>query len=334
MDIRDRRALKTEAQNALGQAFYDPKKLVLIYVGAMAALLMAATGLNYLLGLQIEDTGGLSGLSLRSILESIQSVLQMVTTVVLPFWEMGYFFAALRLARRETAEPETLLEGFRKFGPVLRFNLLKSLLFIAVAFLCFYPSMILFLVTPLSDPLSAIVETLLADGSVLSSGELVLDDAALYAMMEALIPMLVIFVVVYLVVMIPVYYRFRMGHFALAEDPKAGAFAALRKSSRKMKGNRMKLFKLDLSFWWFYVLEAALMAVGYGDTILSLLGVELPISADVAYFLFYALYLVGLVALYYIGLNRVQVTYAVAYDAMKEAPQKMPRRPMDQPWEE
>ena len=82
-------------------------------------------------------------------------------------------------------------------------------------------------------------------------------------------------------------------------------------------GRRLDIFKLDLSFWWFYVLDGLTLALCYGDLILGLMGISLPISADVSYFLFYVLYLAAQLGLYVFARNRVECTYAAGYDALR-----------------
>ena len=84
-----------------------------------------------------------------------------------------------------------------------------------------------------------------------------------------------------------------------------------------MRRNRISLFKLDVSMWWYYAALTLASVLGYGDAILPLLGVELPFSADEGYFLFYALYLAASAGVYYLMLDRVDVTYALAYDTLK-----------------
>ena len=55
----------------------------------------------------------------------------------------------------------------------------------------------------------------------------------------------------------------------------------------------------------------------YGDLILGLMGISLPISADVSHFLFYVLYLAAQLGLYVFARNRVECTYAAGYDALR-----------------
>lgn len=322
MDIHDRRGLKDNAQRMLSGASYDPGKLMLIYNGIAVLVMLVISVLNYILALQVEDTGGLSGLAMRSMLETAASVLQLAGNLVMPFWTMGYVAAILAIARGQRVGPETLLTGFRRFGPVMRLVFLQAVIYLCLAILCINISTTIFMLTPMSAPLE---EILLADPELL-------DDATLVAAYNAMIPLLVIFCVVYAAVCVPISYRFRMADYALLDDPRMGAMGALRRSTRLMRGNAMALVRLDLSFWWFYGLEAVLLALCYGDVILGALGVQLPISADAAYFVFYVLYLAGQMVLYLWRRNQVETTYALAYcglDAKVEKPQPLQNVPYE-----
>lgn len=312
MAFRDRQTLKETARQRLAGAAFDPQKLMLVYVGASSLVMLLVTGLNFLLTEQIAGTGGLSGLGMRSVLETAIEVLQMAANLVLPFWTMGYLACVLKIVRGQNFELGDLLTGFRHFAPVLRLNFLYGLQFFLLAFLCFYPSALLFSVTPLAAPLMEILEPLTQTGTA----ELVLDDATLAQATEAMWPMFVIYIAVFLAVAAPRFYSYRMAFYALLDDPAAGARAALRRSTLMMRGRRLDMFKLDASFWWFYVLDGLTVALCYGDTILTMLGVQLPISADAAYFLFYVLYLAAQLGLYVWARNRVECTCAAGYDAL------------------
>lgn len=314
MDIRDRHTIKSEAAAALNAAPRQSKKLVLIHAGVSAAVLLVLSLIDLLLQQQIASTSGLGGLGARTILSTAQTIVEYIGSVALPFWNMGYIFAVLAMSRREKAEPPVLLEGFRKFGPVLRLLLLQNALFLGLAILCFYPSLILFLISPLATPLSTVLEPLVTDASLIDTAALLENPEVL----AAIVPLLILFCVIYLLLAIPMFYRFRMANFALADAPKSGAFAAFRSSSQMMRGNRWALFRLDLSFWWFYLLQAVSAVLCYGDVLLARLGIELPVSSDVSYFLFYALGLAAQTALYYWARNQVTVAYAKVYDALRQ----------------
>ena len=83
------------------------------------------------------------------------------------------------------------------------------------------------------------------------------------------------------------------------------------------KGSRMRLFRLDLSFWWWYVISLLTVLVCYGEEILAALGISLSLPKDAGYFLFMGAYLVLQFVTWYFLRSRVEVVYAQAYDALK-----------------
>ena len=83
------------------------------------------------------------------------------------------------------------------------------------------------------------------------------------------------------------------------------------------KGNRWNLFRLDLSMWWYYAAMLVSAAIGYGDQLLPDLGVTLPFSDTVSCFLFPGVYLAMTFVIFYFLRNRVEVTYALAYDSLR-----------------
>lgn len=336
MDFRDRRALKQEAGQRLDSANYDPGKLILIHTGASALLMLVLMVSSQVLQGQISSTGGLSGMGLRSILTTLVSLVEIAGNLVLPFWTMGYLYAMLQIARGEYVAPASLLEGFRRFFPVLRLKALQYLLYLGVAIVCFYPAIFLFVLTPLSQPLMDILMSVTTADGMLDSAML-MEEGVMSALTDAAIPLIIFYLVVYAIVCLPLSYRFRMADYALLDDPKGRAWAAMRNSSRLMKGNCFSLLKLDLSFWWYYVLEVLLMVLCYGDQLLAALGVTLPISADTAYFVFYIAYLLAQLGIYYLVKNKVEVTYAVGYNVLRQAKlaeqsENTPVQTNRQPW--
>ena len=303
MDIRDRRGLKAAAEDALQAASYDPKKLILIHTAASAVLSLILSLVDHVLEQQIGGTGGLGGVGSRAVLETVQMVLTAAQVAAVLFWQIGYVFVALKISRREEAGPKSLFEGFRRFGPVLRLRLIVGLLYMGLGFICMYAASWIFSLTPWAEPLNAVYEN-------------ATEEALLLAMEECILPLTAILAAVMLVVMVPYAYRLRMAEFALMDDPSAGAMAAIRKSRFMMRRNKFKLFKVDLSFWWFYGLEMLVTVIAYGDLILPMFGVELPWSATVSYYVFLVLCYAGQLALYWWRGNTVQVTYAMCYEAL------------------
>lgn len=328
MDIRSRRALKAAAAEALTAAPFDPRRLALLHTGAALALSLILTVLNFILTRRIGDTGGLAGMGIRSVLSTAQNVLILLPIAVTPFWEAGFFRAGIRMARKENASPETLLEGFRRFGPVLRLALLKTALTVVVGILSMNISSGIFLLTPLSNGLAQALEPML------TAQEFVVDDAFMQALIPTMTPMLILMGIVFCALMLPIVYRFRMAEFAIMDERGVGALQALGISNRLMRDNRMALFRLDLSFWWFYGLQFLFTAVGYGEEILALMGISLPVSPDVAFFGFYILYLVCQLLLAWRAGSIVQTAYATAYDALREEAAEKPAPLVRQfPWD-
>lgn len=318
MDIRDRRALKDDAAQALARG-RDPKKLILAYAGASTLIALVVTLLDYWLEQQISDTGGLRNLGTRSILSTIQTVLPVLQSFALLCINYGYLSAVLRISRRQYADHTDMKNGLRRIGPIIRLLLLQGLLYFAVGMVSYNIGMLVFLFSPLSDSFAQVVLPYISGEAIDVNG--LLDEAVLAQMTTTLIPMLVIVAAVFLALALPLAYRFRMAGYRLMDEPRTGAFAALRESRAMMKGKRFQLFRLDLSLWWYYLLSVLTMALCYGDWILELLNVTLPINATAAYFLFYFLYLAANFAVMYCFRNRVELTYAAAYNALRPKPQ-------------
>ena len=332
MDKNDRLSLKNQALRCLANASYSPKKLILIHIGAVLILSLILALLDHLLEQQIGSTGGLSGIGSRSILVTIQSVLRLAQTVLLPFWQMGYLYVTMKLAREEAFSPWDLCEGFRRFGPILRLNLLQSVLLIGIGIVGSNIASTIFFVTPFAVPLLEALDPLMTDPVIMN------DPAAMQEALEAVTwetvaPLLIIGAIVIIGISIPVLYHYRLASYFLMDSDKQGAFASMRSSRKLMRYLCIDMFKLDVSFWWFYVLEVLTAVVCYLDVILTWLGVALPFDPTVAYFLFFALYLVSQLALYWWRKNEVEVTYACAYEFLRSNHDPKPQpKPQDQPW--
>ena len=316
MDIRNRRAVRTAAAEALAAAPGNPQKIVLIYAGVTALLGLLSSVVALIVDSRIAGTGGLGNMGLRSILATVQTILPMAQSIIVVFLGFGYQSAVLAMARRQRTGPDSLLNGFRRFGPLLRLMLLESLLFTGILFVAMYLGAQIFVMTPLARDFLELMMPLVANTSVLSA-EVVMDEATMLAATEAMMPMFPIIGVVFLLIAAPIVYQYRMAVFALFDEPQRGALAAMRESRRMMRGNRLSLFKFDLGFWWYYGLEILIMALCYGDVLLPMLGVSFPWSAAVSYFLFYIVSLALEVGLNWLFMNRVNVTYATVYETIR-----------------
>ncbi len=316
MNFRDRQGLQEKAREALQGAFWDPQKLMLLYMGASALVTLAAVLLSMVIESGIAGTGGLGGLGLRTALETASQALQLGVNLLLPFWTMGYLACVLKILRGQSFGPGDLLEGFRHFGPVLRLNLFRGLYFLCVIMAGFYLSMQLYMLTPWSAPLVEALEPALLGTADVTQLMNSLSPETLAQMNMAMLPFYGILVLVTGALGLPIFYDYRLADYALLDDPKAGAMMAIRRSRAMMRGNRRAMAVLDLRFWWFYVLEALATALLYADMLLPLLGSSLPVSGNVLYLVCCALYLGAQLGLYLWKKNEVECTYAAGYEAL------------------
>lgn len=320
MDIRNTKELKAFAAQRVEQA-QNSKRVVLIYSGLVLGLAALVCLVNYLLELQISRSGGLSNMGTRTVLSTVQTILPLAQLVVVLCVELGYVAAMLRIARGQYTSPQTLRLGFDRFWPLLRLMLIKGLIFFGIGFISVYVATFIYMLTPLSKSARELLMPLLNQNAILETG-LLLDDATYVQLMSAMAPMMGIFVLIYCIIAAPVVYQYRMSDYVLIDRPGQGAMTALRESRKMMRGNRFQLFRLDLSLWWYYAAMLGATVVYYGDQILPMLGITFPWPGVVSYFLFYALYLALQLAIYCCLRNRVEVTYALAYDALR--PQEKP----------
>ena len=276
--------LRQEAAERLQQSAYNPKRLVLLHTVVALGCFLLSTLASYLLSLQIAETGGLSGMGLRSALATAQAVLELAVTVGLPFWNVGLMFAALRWVNGQTAGPADLLQGFRRFPSVLGYLLLRGGLFLMLAVGIINISSTLYMLTPFAAPLVDLLTPFLQQNG---SAEAILTDTLSSALFKELVPLLLFSAVLFALLAIPLFYRLRFSEFAVMSGLTCGK--AMLKSIAVTRKNCLQILKLDLSFWWYYLLLALCILISYGDALLSVLGISLPLSATAASLVFYVL---------------------------------------------
>lgn len=311
------RELKAKAKTCLETSRNNTRSLVLIYTVTLVVLSLVANGLNVYLNNQISGTGGLAGLGTRSILQTVQQVVTYFYSFFTPFWQAGFLYTVIRNARTEQTEYSSLFFGFRRILRILS----HSLALIAVTFLlalaaCNLASN-LFLLTPFADPLTELLLPLMEQGTILSAdGMLDLTAIPMDALIKACTPLLILCLVIFIPAYIFVNYCFRMSLYLLVQGPEIGGIGSLVASWKLMRGHKLELLKLDLSYWWYYALGILITAVCYLDTILPLLGITLPINATAAYFVTLILYGLLTIALYVWKKWEVDTAYVLAYEAI------------------
>lgn len=281
------------------------RRQALLYSAVALGVSFLLTAVNFMLSRQIEGTGGLAGMRMRTVLSSAQMLLTIASTVLLPFWDMGFYAVALDVSRHEQPETGRLLEGFYRFGRVLGFLLLHTLFLSLLAVVVFYGATMVYMLSPLGDRIFRAMEPIVQNLDPQNP-----DLTALESMLPHMIPLYITAGLAALAFVLPAAYRLRLGQWFLMDKELTGR-QALQASSRVMKGKRWGLFKLDLQFWWYYLLQAVAMAVAYADTVIP--GLE----GDLAFFGCYVVSLGLQFTLSVLVMPRVQVSYAIFYNNEK-----------------
>ena len=319
MNIRNRRAIHKTTGDILAANSPTPYRIALWYTAVISVMSILSAVLDGILSDRIAGTGGLGNIGLRSVLSTAQTLFPIVQLIVTACLSLGFHQAILGITRGTGASPRTLLEGFRNFLPVLLANLFQTLLYISQAILSLYAASSVFMMLPVSASFYEVMEPLMDSASMMSSG-LVVDDATLAAATQTLKPLLWIWLGIFLLLFLPTYFGLRFTQFCIADNPRRGALAAMTKSRRMLRGNRIALLKLDISMWWFYALQFLISVILYGDSLLPLVGIWLPWSETFSYYFFFVLAMVAQVIAYYFLMSRVYVAYALAYEGLQPTP--------------
>jgi len=337
MTIRDHRAICDHAKCTLDANKQPMQQILLLYLGIITGLSIVSSILTVLLTDRIANTGGLSNMGLRSILSTARTLLPLVQTVVLMGLQVGFTDAALRTCRGRQVSPGILRAGFRRFFPQLRSVLLQGFFYGMTGMMCLYLSIYIFLFLPVSQDFQDLIMPVIQSASVLSN-EILLDEATVMAAAGSLMPVFWIFGALFLLIFMPMYYQYRLALYRILDHDRPRALLALMESRGLLRRARLQLLKLDLRFWWYYLAQLLIPLVCYGDVLLPMLGISLPLSEMAGYYLFLILSLVLQFAFLYVSMNRVAVTYAAFYDTLLQekahlpAFKKQPPAPASVPW--
>lgn len=316
-------SLHRQAKDLLAKHGASPKKLVLLHTAASLGATLLTTTIGFLLSREIAGTGGLSGMATRSILSTIQSVLELAVIFLLPFWEIGIIRAALNWQKGEAAGISQLTEGFSRFGSVFSAKFWSGTLYITVGFAAFYFSMFFFTMTPWANNLEAVYAQL-PQVSTMEELLALMTPELTAQLVKTMLPMFVLFGLLFTAVCIFLFYRMRFMDFFVMEGD--GGIKAVVKSFQLTRGNCLQILKLDLHFWWFYLLQGLSLVLCYGDALLTAFGITLPLGPDGNFFLFYILGIVMQTVLFWQYNARRLTTYCLAFEAFRAPePAQLPR---------
>lgn len=315
MSIPSAKYLKVKAANRL-KTGKEPQKVVLIYAAILAAAALAGNLAGYLLGGQISQAVGLQGMNTRAVLSTAKVVVTIAQLLLVEGLALGYCAAMLRIARGQYVSGSTLKAGLERLWLLVRTRLLEGVILTAMSFALCMVVVNIYLLTPFSNRL------VLSKMPLVEAGELTTE--AMLSLWSTAYQVLLPVTVLYVVALIPLLWYFsavyRLVDYLLIEKPQLGALGALHESRRRMRGSMRMLLRVDLSFWWYYLLQAATKVL-YPGLILAALGVTLSVSPTVFLVAALVIYLAADFAVRYFFSNRVAVTYALFYDSLcpKEA---------------
>ena len=316
------KVLKQNAARCLSSS--QPKdRILMIFCGILFVLCALLTAASYLLDSMMQNAGGLGAVGKRTMIQTFQHLLPIVNMLATMILELGLWNAMLRISRNQYVSPHSLKMGLVRFFPWLRCVLLQSAALVMITFALMNVAAIIFFALPASrEALELTVPLAMkyTDSAALMEA-MMADEVLLYSLADALIPMYIILFVLVLAVYIPISYRLRVANLIILDNPTAGAFRAVIGSIRLTKRNWKHYLRLDLSFWWYYVLLGLSMALGYLDLLLPLVGIRLPMSATAGSILTYGLYLVSQIAIFYFLRPKVQVSTAIIYDTLLPKPE-------------
>lgn len=297
--------LKDRARALANSTPYSARRLALIFAGASVGLSLLAVLGDAVIEYFVPDTYGLDGIAMRSVLLMLRAFLTLIMLVVPPFWNLGYTRTALETARGGDPRPGTLLTGFRRFWPAVRLFLLQLLIVFALCTAAANIGPILYMFSPLAMVSVGKVNQLdLANPQGIDPT----DPALMDELMQIFWPMYLIVGLVLLVLLVPVLYRLRLTSFALV-DGQDKALLNIVESNRAMRKKCFWMARLDLSFWWYFLLQGLAVALAYGDRLLG--------GGEVWYWVFYLVSLGAQLGISWAFMPRVETAYALAYEALK-----------------
>lgn len=311
------RELRDRAAGLAAQNREPLRKLLLIYCGVIAVLTLGVPALDLFLSDQIGTTGGLAGMRLRTVLQTIREILNLVNQFFGYFWSAGFVIAMMAMVLGREPQTRDLTGGFRRFFRVLGHIAFEFLFVVILLVAAGNLAAMLFSMSPQGGALVRELTAITSDPNLLTPEGLLNVDLIPMDLLAAIaLPMTIITIVIFLPLYIWLSYGFRLSLYLLLDGTVPSAFQARFLSLRLMKGHKWAMLKLDLSFWWYYLLVAVITAVGYLDVILSLAGIPLPMDETVMFFATIAAYCVLITALSLWKKAQVETSYVLAYEAI------------------
>lgn len=273
--------LKRAAVTRLRRYGKRPYKLAFysVAIALAAQFLVDAMGfwvLNY------QGGEGLDGMGSVTMLQTVHELLSTASSLLTPLWTLGFTAAIMTFMDWQDPADTVLLTGLRRWWEFLKLYLLEGILMFFVLMAVIMPITYLYALTPWAKDLANIPDP-----------EIVGEVKFVAAVVDAATPLLILYALALIAVLVPISYRLRFTNYMILHG-WIGVMSAMTTSFALTKGRVWTMFKLDLSYWWYYLASGLLMGVYIA---VVLLGYNLGFSFNTIFWLCYVVYALGRLAL-------------------------------------
>ena len=317
------KVLKQQASQKLGRLTCRPRKLLLTYAAVSFGVSLLVALINLYMQNQMVQTVGLRGLEIQAIWQTASSLLDLAIAFLSPLWSLGLIFVALRFAREEDAAPQDLLAGFSRPGRGICLQLLTALLYVFMAFIAVYIGAILMVGMADMGHLSGILEPF---AQAVEENPSLLEDPSFLAELpwQQLLPFLLVPLTVMcfftIVLVWALGYFTRLAPYYLMDSQDTNPVLAIIRSFATVAKHFGAFFRLDLSYWWYFLLMAIISLFPVAIQMPSLFG-GTPIHNGL-FILVQACSALCACLLYFWKGAQVETTYALAFEKWKRKPNK------------
>lgn len=225
---------------------------------------------------------GLDGMGSVTMIQTVHELLSTASSLLTPLWTLGFTAAIMAFMDWQDPEDTVLLKGLRRWWEFLKLYLLEGILMFFLMMAVIMPITYLYALTPWAKDLMNIPDP-----------EIVGEVKFVAAAVDAAAPLLILYALAFLVVGMFFAYRLRFTNYLILNG-WIGVWSAMVTSFQMTKGYVWSMIKLDLSYWWYYLLTGVLMGVYVA---VVLLGYNLGYSYNTIFWLAYAAYALGVLAL-------------------------------------
>ncbi len=258
-----------------------PYKLAFYSVAIALAVQLLVSAMGYWV-LNYQGGEGLDGMGSVTMIQTVHELLSTASSLLIPLWTLGFTAAIMAFMDWQDPADTVLLKGMRRWWDFLKLYLLEGIFMFFLMIAVSMPIGFLVSLTPWGrEPVN------------LPDPEIVGEVKYIAAAVDAAAPLLILYALAFLVVGMFFAYRLRFTNYLILNG-WIGVFSAMVTSFQMTKGYVWSMIKLDLSFWWYYLVTGVLMGAYVA---VVLLGLDLGFSFHTVFWLCCVLYALGVLAL-------------------------------------